>query len=179
MKQFTKALRKVIFKAVSMGFTVSNSKSLDPYFKGDLDGIHIWINDEDDDDEDLFNVLHLIGHSIQWNVSEKLRELGSVLHHNPSDELLKQLQEYEWEANCYALQLLHDCKIKGLDAWLNERYRMDMYYLTHFYKTGEKVNYITEIATQYAYVRPLVLREIPKFVPVALEGSRDGIVLSF
>ena len=177
---FTQILHRVRDYAAGMGLILIDSKTLNPYFKGDLNGSKIWINFDMDDEEELFNVLHMLGHSVQWGVSEELKALGSRLHANPDDRLLRQLQEYEWEANCYGLQILHDLGIFYLDNWLFEKYHADMMFLTHFYKTGEKVKEITAIAIQYAFINSLEAKSIPKtFVPAEIEGTRDGLVIDF
>ena len=177
---YTQILHRVRDYAAGMGLVLIDSKTLNPYFKGDLNGSKIWINFDMNDEEELFNVLHMIGHAIQWGVSEELKELGSVLHTNPDDQLLRRLQEYEWEANCYGLAVLHDLGIFYLDNWLFEKYAADMMLLTHFYKTGEKVREVTPIAIQYAYINSLEAKPVPKtFIPTTIEGTRNGIVIDF
>ena len=94
------ATKKVDFAAVlekcesvvkEMGLGVHYTQNLDPFFKGDLDGKTIYIGIHLSPEEKLFNLLHLAGHSIQWNIDELLRNLGSELYKNPDDELLKKL----------------------------------------------------------------------------------------
>lgn len=178
-KRFTEVLDSVRSYAKSVGLSIVDTSDLDPYFKGDLDGVSIWIASTLDDEEELFNVLHLIGHSVQWNICPGLRALGSVLHDNPDDKTLRKLQEYEWESNCYALYILHKRGIYDLDRWLYEKYREDMYYLTHFYKTGEKLKEITDIAKAHEFTWPLKPKVIPSFFPVANKETRRGIVIEF
>lgn len=179
-QRFMEVLSKVLEYAKNvLQIQVIDTSDLDPYFKGDLDGARIWIASSLEDDEELFNVIHLIGHSVQWNVSDQLRSLGSVLHEKPNDQLLHQLQEYEWEANCYGLYLLHLLDVFDLDEWLSEKYRVDMFYLTHYYKTGEKLKEITDISLAYQFTRPLLEKEIPSFVPWANPETRRGIVIDF
>jgi hypothetical protein len=178
--RYTEVLKKVLdYAKAVLQIQVIDTSDLDPYFKGDLDGMRIWIASALEDDEELFNVVHLIGHSVQWNVSDKLRALGSVLHEKPNDELLHQLQEYEWEANCYGLYILHTLEVYDLDQWLSEKYRVDMFYLTHYYKTGEKLKEITDISLAYPFTWPLVEKKIPLFVPRANPETRRGIVIDF
>jgi hypothetical protein len=178
--RFTEVLAKIQAYAQDvLHLEIIDTSGLDPYFKGDLDGAHIWIAAALDDEEELFNVLHLVGHSIQWNVSDVLRSLGSVLHEHPDDGTLRQLQEYEWQANCYALFILHRLGVFDLDEWYTEKYRLDMFYLTHFYKTGEKLKEITDISRAYEFTWPLVEKEIPVFTPRASPETRRGIVIDF
>jgi len=162
-----------------MGLVIQYTHNLDPFFKGDLDGKTIYIGSHLPDEEKLFNLLHLAGHSVQWNIDALLRSLGSALYKNPDDTLLLQLQEYEWQANCYALCVLHRAGVFYLDKWLSRKYTIDMLYLTHFYKTGEKLRKITAAAKAYPFKRQLECRSIPAFTPVAGEHSRNGLVISF
>lgn len=178
--RFTEVLEKVQdYAREVLKLVIIDTSDLDPYFKGDLDGIRIWIASTLDDEEELFNVLHLIGHSVQWNISGELRSLGSVLHLKPDTTTLHKLQRYEWEANCYGLFMLHRLGVLDLDEWLSAKYREDMYYLTHFYKTGEKLKEITDISRAYEFTWPLIEKKIPQFSPWANPETRNGIVIDF
>jgi hypothetical protein len=173
------ALAKVYEYAKSIGIIIVDTNELNPFFKGDLNGINIWISSGLHDDEELFNVLHLMGHTIQWNVDADLRALGSVLHSMPSDETLFRLQKYEWEANCYGLYILHKVGVYDLDEWLTNKYTTDMLYLTHYYKTGEKLKEVTDIALANEFTWPLSEKEIPMFTPYPNPETRNGIVIDF
>lgn len=176
---FETALRKCEAVVKAMGLALQYTHNLDPFFKGDLDGKAIYISDHLSAEEKLFNLLHLAGHSVQWNVNALLRKLGSTLCRNPDDALLFQLQEYEWQANCYALCILKRAGIYYLDKWLCRKYVIDMLYLTHFYKTGEKLKQITAAAKAYLFKRELEYRTIPPFLPTASEHTRNGLVIAF
>jgi hypothetical protein len=175
---YTDTLAKVIKYAKEIGLEVVIDNGIDKYFKGDLDGQHIYCADITPE-EKLFNVLHLIGHSVQWNVSDDLRKLGSKLHKNPSAELLGRLQTYEWEANCYALHVLHEVGEFELDKWLSTKYVEDMMLLTHFYLTGEKIKDVSGATLNYPFKRELVENKIPPFVTKKSEKRRNGIVINF
>ena len=162
-----------------MGILIHYTHNLDAFFKGDLDGKTIYIGGHLGPEEKLFNLLHLAGHTVQWNIDPLLRTLGSELYLNPDDELLRKLQAYEWEANCYALGILHEAGILTLDGWLHQKYLIDMFYLTHFYKTGQKLKRITEVAKKYEFNRDLIPKNPPDFTPVAATKSRNGIVINF
>jgi len=162
-----------------MGLEIHYTHNLDSFYKGDLDGKRIFIGDHLAPDEKLFNLIHLSGHSIQWNVDDLLRNLGSELYLHPDDKLLKRLQTYEWQANCYALSILHQVENKKLDKWMTKKYVTDMLYLTHFYKTGQKLKRITKIAKAYPFKRDLKPLPIPHFTPTAGHRTRNGLVISF
>jgi len=174
-------LTKVEALVKSKSIELEYTQNLDPFFKGDLDGKTIYIAESLPAEEKLFNLLHLSGHTIQWSVDKELREMGSHLITNPDDVLLKKLQTYEWQANCYGLALLHMTGEHGLDHWLTQKYLIDMFYLTHWYKTGEKKKEITELAKMYVFKRDLEEKAIPEFTPYPSENRRygNGIVISF
>jgi hypothetical protein len=175
---YTEILKKVYTFAEMLGLVIKEYTS-DAYFKGDMDGLHIWTAAALDDEEELFNVLHMIGHTIQWSISPDLRMLGSQLWPNPDDELLRRLHHYEWQANCYGMGILHSVWEKKLDQWLYDMYKKDSYYLTHFYKTGEKVREITTVGLLHTWIGPLFPKNIPAIKPYASEKSREGLVINF
>lgn len=162
-----------------LGLAIQYTDNLDPFFKGDIDGKTIFIGKNLSAEEKLFNLLHLAGHCIQWNEDEQLRRLGSKLYCSPDNELLLQLQSYEWQANCYGLSILHKAGQFKLDNWLTRKYIIDMLHLTHFYKTGDKLKRITQMARAYPFRRELQPKEVPHFVPRASKRTRNGIVISF
>ena len=176
---FTAILHKCEKVVREMGLVIHYTHNLDPFFKGDLDGKRIFIGNHLPAEEKLFNLLHLTGHSIQWNIDELLRSLGSELYLHPDDKLLHKLQTYEWQANCYALSILKKAGIAKLDKWLTEKYILDMLYLTHFYKTGKKLKRITSIAKAYPFKRQLVAIPLPSFTAASAERTRNGLVIAF
>lgn len=178
-KDFNQSLGKCQQAVKDLGLEVVYTHNLDPFFKGDLDGKRIFIGVHLAPEEKLFNLVHLAGHSVQWNVSELLRNLGSALYVHPDKKLLKELQKYEWQANCYGLAILHMAGVVDLDEWLTEKYITDMFYLTHFYLTGKKLKRITRLAKSYPFKRRLKPMAIPEFTPKAHHRTRNGLVISF
>ncbi|HEX5724874.1 MAG TPA: hypothetical protein VFX98_05380 [Longimicrobiaceae bacterium] len=108
-------------------------------FTGDLDGAVIDLDYDLPAGEALFILLHLFGHTVQWNVSPEMRELGLLPVTDPTDELLARVEAYELEAARYSIRLLHELGIHDLDQWLSDFTRADVAYLLHFYRTGEKL----------------------------------------
>jgi hypothetical protein len=176
---FAEVLQKIEQTVSGMDLVIQYTPNFDPFFKGDLDGKTIFIGNNLSAEEKVFNLLHLAGHSIQWNIDQLLRTLGSELYHNPDDELLKKLQTYEWQANCFALSILHKSGVFNLDRWLSRKYIIDMLYLTHFYKTGEKLKRITQVIKAYPFKKELEIKDIPVFTPTAQPRTRNGLVISF
>ena len=87
-------------------------------FTGDLDGSSILVDYDLDAEEALFILVHLFGHTVQWNVSPNDRALGLLEVRNPSAELLASLARYEVDAARYSLQLFHEAGVRDLDQWL-------------------------------------------------------------
>lgn len=176
---FADALHKSEIVVRSLGLVIHYTHNLDPFFKGDLDGKRIFIGSHLDKEDKLFNLLHLAGHCIQWNLDKLLRDLGSELYLNPDDELLKKLQTYEWQANCYGIAILHKAGVFNLDKWLSKEYLRDMIYLTYFYKTGKKLRSFTKVAKDFPFKRALEDMPLPAFTATAGSRTRNGIVISF
>lgn len=176
---FAEALPACQVVVKNLGLELHYTHNLDPFFKGDLDGKRIFIGIHLSSEEKLFNLVHLAGHSVQWNVDELLRTMGSELYKHPGDKLLKKLQAYEWQANCYGLTILHNAGIINLDDWLSKKYTLDMLYLTHFYKTGKKLKRVTKLAKAYPFKRRLKAIPLPDFTPTPGHRTRNGLVISF
>lgn len=176
--KFKTVLNDVITFSNNLGFDIVIKNDIDDFFKGDLDGKTIYLINLDDE-EKLFNVLHLVGHCIQWNLSEELRILGNSIYENPSDDLLCKLQNYEWEANCYGLFILNQLGYGYLKNWLEKKFEIDLLYLTHFYKTGEKSRKISDISKKYVFQKTLIVKEIPKIKIKSQKMTRNGIVINF
>jgi hypothetical protein len=143
-------------------------------FTGDLDGREIQIDHDQDVENALFVLIHLFGHTVQWNLSERAREIGSVAQANPSPELLEELRVYEEEACRYSLRLLHDLGIHDLDAWVSDFARCDFAYLAHFYATGEKAPFRSFWRTGTPLLQPLA---IPPFTPTRWTSRWSGTVV--
>jgi hypothetical protein len=143
-------------------------------FTGDLDGARIDIDYTNDVEGALFILLHLFGHTVQWNLSPEAREIGSRVEADPNEERLAALHQYEVEACRYSLQLLHDAGVHDLDGWLADFAHCDFTYLRHFYRTGEKRpfrSFWVEGAP------PLIPLAIPEFTPTRWLSRRRGIVV--
>lgn len=143
-------------------------------FHGDLDGAEIDIDGETDPAERLFLILHLFGHTVQWDTSERARAIGRPLPVPVDDALLPELLAYEREAAGYAVALLHELGAGDLDQWFTDIAEADLAYLTHYYKTGEK-RPVTEF---FRANRPVVAATpIPEFQPKRWISRADGVVI--
>ena len=132
-------------------------------FTGDLDGAEIKVDHDLPVDDAVFILLHLFGHTVQWNVSPDARAIGLEQRTTPwSDAELATVAVYEHDACAYSLQLLHDCGVFDLDQWVSDFAACDTAYLLHQYRTGEK----REFRSFWREGQPLVTaRPIPEFTP--------------
>ena len=172
------ALFKVQKYAEGLGIEVHMDwEGLNEFFKGDLDGQSIWIGKGLSTEEKLFNLLHLIGHTIQWNTDAASFSLGRVLHDKPDEKTISKLYTYEWQANCYGLFILEYLGFRLLKDWLQDSFRKDITQLINFYRTGE----MKPFSLKAVPIVELVPLSVPLwFIPQKMiEGSRDGIVMKF
>lgn len=121
------------------GIEVTISDVLDPN-TGDFDGERISIDYDQDLEIAFFVLVHLFGHTVQWNVSEEFRTLGRDTTPGKSDEQLARIFEYERDATRYSLALMHEVGLLDLDQWITDWWRADWTFLSHFYRTGEKLD---------------------------------------
>jgi hypothetical protein len=142
-------------------------------FTGDLDGAVIHVDYDLDAEEALFVLVHLFGHTVQWNVSPDDRALGLLEVRDASPELLERLARYEEIAARYSLCLFHEAGVNDLDQWLSDFAACDIAYLLHFYRTGEK----REFRSFWRDGCPLLTAlEIPAFQPTKWV-TRSGTVI--
>ena len=143
-------------------------------FTGDLDGAEIQIDYDLTAEEGLFILVHLFGHTVQWNLSARAREIGSAVVRSPSAALLLELEEYEREAARYSLRLFHEAGVVDLDQWLSDFAACDFAYLRHFYRTGEKLPFRGFWKDGQPILEPLA---IPAFQPTCWRSRWQGVVV--
>jgi hypothetical protein len=143
-------------------------------FTGDLDGGEIHVDYSNDMENAVFIIAHLFGHTVQWNLSEYARRIGTEAQQNPSVEKLAELEAYEREACRYSLQLFHDAGVHDLDQWISDFAACDFAYLSYFYKTGEKRAFRSFWKSGQPLLQPLA---IPDFVPTHWLSRYGGIVV--
>jgi hypothetical protein len=143
-------------------------------FTGDLDGAEILVDHDLDIEDAVFIVVHLFGHTVQWNVSEKAREIGMARRQSWTDDELRELGDYEAQACRYSLQLLHEAGVHDLDQWVSNFAACDSEYLMHFYKTGEKRPFRSFWRDDAPLLEPLA---IPAFHPTCWISRYEGTVI--
>jgi hypothetical protein len=142
--------------------------------KGDLDGSRILVGDHNTDEERLFLLAHLFGHTVQWNLSADLRRLGMTMPVNPTEQELDALEEYEREACRYSQQAIHEAGVFGLDQWLADYSACDLAFLRHFYVTGKRRAFQDFWKPGQRLIEPLA---VPAFVPTRWRRREQAIVL--
>ncbi|MBE7466867.1 MAG: hypothetical protein HS116_25635 [Planctomycetes bacterium] len=144
------------------GIEVNISDVIDPN-TGDFDGLRIQLDYTLDLELALFVLIHLFGHTVQWNVSEAFRKLGQDQNLRKSEAELSEIYLYERDATRYSIQLMHDAGVPDLDRWASDWFAADWAYLEHFYRTGEKLDVRKLLRTGQA--EPLTPLAIPDFQP--------------
>lgn len=143
-------------------------------FTGDLDGRQIDIDFDLDVEDSLFILVHLFGHTVQWNVSERARQIAFRPPGNWTETELVEIADYEAEACMYSLRLLHDAGVRDLDQWIADFAACDVAYLMHFYKTGEKLPFRSFWKDGSPILAP---KAIPEFHPTQWLSRYDGTVI--
>lgn len=143
-------------------------------FTGDLDGAEIQIDYDITAEEAVFCVVHLFGHTVQWNVSAEARDLGMAQLTKPDPSLIDDLRRYELQACGYSLQLFHEAGVTDLDQWLSDFAACDLAYLEYFYLTGEKKPFRSFWRDGCDLVEPV---PIPEFHPTAWRSRWEGVVI--
>jgi len=111
---------------------------------------------------------------VQWNTSEASREIGYKLYPNPSEEMIKKLHDYEYEACRYSMQLFHEAGVNDLDQWLSDYSACDFAYLLDFYRTNQKKPFKSFWKNGAPLLTP---RPIPEFHPTKWVARGEGIVV--
>jgi hypothetical protein len=143
-------------------------------FTGDLDGERIAVDHDIELEDAVFILVHLFGHTVQWNVSERARAIAFARPGSWSEEQLTEVAAYEREACEYSLQLLHEAGFHDLDQWISDFAACDCAYLMHFYRTGEQLPFRSFWRDGAPLVRP---RPIPSFHPTRWISRYDGTVI--
>lgn len=141
---------------------------------GDLDGLEIHIDYAVTCEERLFLLVHLFGHTVQWNTDPNAFELGKQRTPPVEKELLPGILAYEKEAGGYGLSLLHEADAKGLDTWFSTYSACDQAYLINYYETGIKCDFRAFWPKAAPLLEP---KTVPTFKPTRRSFRLDGVVI--
>jgi hypothetical protein len=124
------------------GMPVSIADVLDPN-TGDFDGVSIKVDYDLDVDLAFYILLHLFGHSVQWNLSEEYRILGQDQSIPKPPDVMAKIHDYERDATRYSLTLCREAGVEPIDEidrWVSDWFHADYAFLEHFYTTGERLD---------------------------------------
>lgn len=141
---------------------------------GDLDGEQIHIDYAVTQEQRLFLLAHLFGHTVQWNLDPGLFALGRQYKPPVDERLFPAIIEYELEAARYGLQLCEETGIRGIERWFSAYTACDREYLLHFYRTGQKGDFSSYWSDGVELVQP---KKIPPFTPTKRTFRMVGIVI--
>jgi hypothetical protein len=141
---------------------------------GDLNGVEIHIDYAVTSEQRLFLLAHLFGHTVQWNVNPGGFALGQQYRPPVDESLFPQVSAYETEAARYGLALLHEAGIQDVDPWFSGYTASDQAYLLHYYRTGEKKDFLSFWKDQSPVLTP---QPIPPFTPTRRTFRMDGVVI--
>ncbi|HXY24499.1 MAG TPA: hypothetical protein VEI73_07595 [Candidatus Acidoferrum sp.] len=150
------------------------SRDIPDPLTGDLDGLEIHIDQAVTEEQRLFLLAHLFGHTVQWNVDPGAFELGKQYRPPVDERLFPKILEYELEAARYGLELCHEAGISGIEQWFSAYTACDQKYLLHFYRTGEKGEFRSFWSDDAPVVQP---KPIPPFTPTRRAFRMNGIVI--
>ena len=130
-------------------------------YTGQFDGKELWVDLDKDPEEAVFILVHLFGHTVQWNLDEQLRLLG-LANSGVTEADLPRIYQYERQASQLGLALLEQSGEFRLARWLTDRFCADWKFLAHFYRTGEKLRFETEAGADEPLLTSI---PIPSFTP--------------
>lgn len=144
-------------------------------FTGDLDGAEIQVDYDQSIEEAVFIIAHLFGHTVQWNISARAREIGYSIPESPTPEHLDELEAYEREACGYSVTLFHEAGVRDLDQWLSDFSACDFAFLRHFYRTKEKRPFRSFWVDGQPLISPI---PVPPFHAAKWVSRWQGIVVA-
>lgn len=158
LKECFRAVRAGVEK---YGLKVYIGDVLDPN-TGTFDGTEIGIDYANDLEMSLFVLLHLFGHTVQWNTVPAYRDFDAKVKPGSPPELIEQARIYELNASRLGLQLLHELGIDDRDQWLSDWCHGDWNYLSTYYRTARLPAWSECVVTNAPKIEPL---PIPVFAP--------------
>jgi hypothetical protein len=160
---------KITAGIVGYGFGVEYGKLERPRL-GIFDGLKITLDPEVDFEMQVFLMLHLFGHSVQWTAPSYRPEVLDVSQED-LEPFLDAVSRYEHNAARFGLQLLHEIGVYDIDPWMYDFAATDARYLETFYRTGSIPTWENCIVRGAAPFEPL---SIP-----ALEHRRVDVQFAF
>lgn len=155
------AFRRARARVESYGVRVYVGDVQDPN-TGTFDGVEIGIDYANDLEMSLFVLVHLFGHTVQWNTVPAYRTIDQRVRPGAPPEVIAEARVYEQNASRYGLQLLHEAGVSDRDQWISDWWASDWRYLSTYYATGTLPPWQSCRSTGHAPLSPL---PIPAFTP--------------
>jgi hypothetical protein len=153
--------RRARDRVESYGVRVYIGDVLDPN-TGTFDGAEIGIDYANDLEMSLFVLVHLFGHTVQWNTVREYRTIDSRVRPGAAPEVIEEAHTYERNASRLGLTLLHQAGVHHRDAWLSDWCGSDWKYLSTYYATGKLPDWHACRGSGHPALDPLA---IPEFAP--------------
>ena len=129
---------------------------------GIFDGLEIGIDHANELEMSLFVLVHLFGHTAQWNTVPAYRTIDQRAKPGAPPDVIEDARLYEENASRLGLQLLHQAGVTDRDQWLSDWRASDWKYLSTFYATGTLPDWNCCRITGQPLLQPM---PIPPFVP--------------
>jgi hypothetical protein len=155
------AFRRARNRIETYGVRVYIGDVVDPN-TGTFDGTEIGIDYANDLEMSLFVLVHLFGHTVQWNTVPAYRTIDNRVRPGAAPELIEEARLYEQNASRLGLTLLHEAGVTDRDDWLSDWWYSDWSYLSSFYQTGVLPDWRAHRSTGHPRLAPL---PIPAFTP--------------
>jgi len=104
---------------------------------GIFDGCEIGIDYANDLEMSLFVLVHLFGHTVQWNTVPAYRTIDQRAKAFAAADVIEEARLYEENASRLGMQLLHEAAVTSRDQWLSDWRASDWKYLSTYYATGK------------------------------------------
>ncbi|MBP9112425.1 MAG: hypothetical protein KBF88_06420 [Polyangiaceae bacterium] len=153
------AFRAVRTRVEAYGVRVYIGDVADPN-TGTFNGSEIGIDYANELEMSLFVLVHLFGHTVQWNVVPAYRTIDERVKPFAAPEIIEEARLYEHNASRYGLTLLHEAGIRDRDQWLSDWWGSDWRYLSTYYSTGVLPTWNDFRGAGFPLLEPL---PIPKF----------------
>jgi hypothetical protein len=129
---------------------------------GTFDGAEIGVDFANDLEMSLFVLVHLFGHTAQWNTVPAYRTIDNRTKPGAPPEVIDEARTYEQNASRIGMGLMHHAGIHHRDAWISDWWASDWKYLSIFYASGKLPVWAECRSFDHPRLQPL---PIPKFVP--------------
>ncbi len=153
--------RRVRARVETYGVRVYIGDVIDPN-TGTFDGTEIGIDYANDLEMSLFVLVHLFGHTVQWNTVPAYRTIDNRARPGAPDEVIEEARVYEHNASRLGLTLLRESGLTDRDRWLADWCGSDWKYLSTFYRTGKLPTWNECRSDGHPLLEPLA---IPTFTP--------------